>query len=157
VVDGSQINAVVPDTITGIADVTVENGVASACPFPLGLGAAAPEIFTEPDGTAQAVAVNQDNSFNSAANPAPKGSYLALWISGQGKVNTAGVYAAPVVPVRVTLGGVRSEVTFAGMISTGVLQVNIRVPEDAPTGDAVQLVISEGSSASRKAATLAVR
>src|SRR6185312_14490038 len=63
---GNQINAIVPYTVAEAADVTVENGGASAYPFPLGLAAAAPEIFTQPDGTAQAVAVNQDSSFNSA-------------------------------------------------------------------------------------------
>ncbi|HVW09214.1 MAG TPA: hypothetical protein VHC90_11570 [Bryobacteraceae bacterium] len=154
---GSQINAVVPWTVAGAADVTVESDGATTYPFPLGLEAAAPEIFTQPDGTAQAVAVNQDNSFNSANNPALKGSYISFWLSGQGALDTAGTYSTPVIPVRVTLGGVPADVVFAGMISTGVLQVNVKVPDNAPAGDAVELAVAAGSSTSRKSATVAIR
>ena len=156
-VAGSQINAVVPWTVAGAADVTVENDGATTYPFPLGLAAAAPEIFTQPDGTAQAVAANQDNSFNSADNPVSRGSYLSFWLSGQGEVRMTGAYATPVAPVHVTLGGVQADVAFAGMISAGVLQVNIKVPDNAPAGDAVELVVTAGSSASRKSAALAIR
>jgi uncharacterized protein (TIGR03437 family) len=156
-VAGNQINAVVPESINGIADVTIEKTGAVTYPFPLGLTAAMPEIFIQPGGSAQAVAVNQDNSFNSSDNPASKGSYLSFWLSGQGEVQLTGAWPAPVAPVRVTLGGVRAQVAFAGMISTGVLQVNIRVPDDAPSGDAVALVVAAGSSASRKSATVAIR
>ncbi|HVV47906.1 MAG TPA: exo-alpha-sialidase [Bryobacteraceae bacterium] len=154
---GDRIHAVVPWTVAGAADVTVGNGSAGSYPFPLGLTAAAPEVFNRPDGTAQAVAVNQDNSFNSAANPVSKGGYLSFWLSGQGKLRMTGAYATPVLPLQVTLGGVPAEVAFAGMISTGVLQVNIKVPEGAPSGDGVELVVAAGSSASRKPATVAIR
>ena len=61
------------------------------------------------------------------------------------------------VPVQVTRGGVRIDVAFAGMICMGVLQVNIRVPHDAPSGEAVELVVSGGSHASQQAATVAIR
>jgi uncharacterized protein (TIGR03437 family) len=156
-VAGNQIHAIVPWTIAGAADVTVESDNSGTYPFPLGLASAAPEIFTQPDGTRQAVAVNQDNSFNSAANPVSKGSYLSFWVSGQGEVRVTGAYATPVLPLQVTLGGVQASVAFAGMISTGVLQVNIQVPDGAPSGDAVEMVVTAGSSASRKSAAVAIR
>jgi uncharacterized protein (TIGR03437 family) len=38
------------------------------------LDAAAPQIFT--------VAVNQDGTLNSQANPAPVGSYVSIWATG---------------------------------------------------------------------------
>ncbi|HVY91836.1 MAG TPA: exo-alpha-sialidase [Bryobacteraceae bacterium] len=155
-VAGDQINAVVPWTVAWNADVTVENGGARTHAFPLGLAAAAPEIFVQPGGTSQAVAVNQDNSFNSADNPVSKGSYLSFWVSGQGAVDGAGAYATPIAPVRATLGGVQTGVAFAGLISAGVMQMNIRVPDDAPAGDAVELVVTAGSSRSQKLATVAI-
>jgi uncharacterized protein (TIGR03437 family) len=154
---GNQINAVVPWTVAEAADVTVENGGATTYPFPLGLAAVAPEIFTQPDGTTQAIALNQDNSFNSRDNPVARGSYISFWLSGQGEVRTTGIYATPVTPVRVMLGGVPVDVTFAGMVSVGVLQVNVKVPDTAPAGDAVELVVAAGSSASQKSVTVAIR
>ncbi len=156
-VAGEQINAVVPYNVANAADVTIANSGANIYPFPLTLAAAAPEIFIQLDGTAQAVAVNLDSSFNSAANPVARGSYISFWASGPGEVNATGSFDTPILPVRVTLGGVQADVIFAGMICTGVMQVNVKVPENAPPGDAVSLVVTVGSSASRKPTTVAIR
>lgn len=131
-------------------------GGGRTCPFPPGLAAAASELFVQRGGAAQAVAVNQDDSFNSADSPVSKGSYLSFWVSGQGAVDLTGAYATPAAPVRVTPGGVQTDVAFAGLISAGVMQVNIRVPDDAPAGNAVELIITAGSSSSRKSATVAI-
>ena len=53
---------------------------------------------------------------------------------------------APVV----TIGGVAATVTFSGLApdSTGLYQVNAQVPESAPTGDAVPVVLTIGGGTS---------
>jgi uncharacterized protein (TIGR03437 family) len=156
-VSDTQITALVPDGVSEIADTVVDCGGAKTYPYALGVTPAAPEVFTQTDGTSQAVATNADSSFNSPAKPAAKGSYLSFWGTGQGHVVSAGGYLKPVLPVRATLGGVDAEVSFAGLIYPGVLQVNIKVPVDAPSSDAVQLILTIGSGASRKTATIAVQ
>jgi uncharacterized protein (TIGR03437 family) len=58
----------------------------------------------------------------------------------------------------VAIGGVAVTVTFSGLAPelVGVYQVNALVPEDAPTGDAVPLVLSIEGIASNTV-TIAVR
>ncbi len=59
---------------------------------------------------------------------------------------------------KVTLGGVEAPVAFAGMSPqfVAVYQVNVTVPADAPTGDAVPLIIEIGGKKSRDDVTIAV-
>lgn len=157
-VAGDQINALVPYGVSQAADVVVSFGGGSQTyPYPLGVAASAPEIFTQADGTAQAVAVNQDGSLNAPGSPAARGSYLSFWATGQGQVQQSGGYRVPVLPVQASLGGVEAPVSFAGLIDAGVMQVNIQVPAGAPAGGAVPLVLTVGSGVSRTAATVAVQ
>jgi len=54
------------------------------------VAAAAPGIFTSNQaGTGQAAVVNQDGSLNSTANPAPIGSTILIYGTGQGQVSPA--------------------------------------------------------------------
>lgn len=53
---------------------------------------AAPGIFHADGGdSAQALLLNQDGTYNSAANPAPRGSVVALWGTGGGAIAPAGI------------------------------------------------------------------
>jgi uncharacterized protein (TIGR03437 family) len=153
---GGQINALVPNGVPDVADVVVQSGGALTYPYPLGVVLAAPEIFTAPDGSTQAVAVILDITLNSPANPAAKGAYVAFWVTGQGQVSSATCDARPALSVSVTVAGENAAVSFAG-IDPGVLQVNVQLPPDAPSGDAVPLVLTIGSVSSRKAATVAIQ
>lgn len=45
---------------------------------------------------------------------------------------------------------------FAGLIYTGEIQVNVKVPDNAPTADA-ELILSIGPNSSRKGVTVAVK
>jgi uncharacterized protein (TIGR03437 family) len=152
---GGQITAMVPYGVSDAADAVVDYGDARTSPFPLGVAASMPEIFT--DVKSQSVAINQDSSYNSPANAAAKGSYLSFWATGQGQVQTDSGYPCPVLPVQVSVGGVPAQVAFSGLVFPGVLQVNIVVPADAPSGDAVPLSISVGAGANSKLATVAIQ
>jgi uncharacterized protein (TIGR03437 family) len=57
----------------------------------------------------------------------------------------------------VSIGGAAAEVLFAGLIYPGVMQVNVRLPQDAPPGDSVAVVLGIGTAFSRKTATIAIR
>ena len=83
-VSDTQINAVAPVRLT--AGSAVEFEIAqNGTPLPdfrVMVDIAAPGVFRNPDGSA--AAINQDGTVNSPANPAPLGSYVAIWATGTG-------------------------------------------------------------------------
>lgn len=85
-VQDTQINLAVPWSVAGpTTEVCVTyNSVRSNC-LSLPVAQAAPGVFTV-DGT-YAAALNQDGSVNSAANPAPPDSIVAVFATGLGPIN----------------------------------------------------------------------
>jgi uncharacterized protein (TIGR03437 family) len=136
----TQINFQVPFEISpGAATITlsINESVVGSATVPLYAGA--PGVFIEPGGNA--AAVNQDGSINSAAQPAPVGTVVSVYVTGLGAVNpgVAAGTAAPVSPlssasgVTATVGGVPAVVEFAGLAPTfaGLYQVNVQIPQIA--------------------------
>jgi len=130
---------------------------------------ASPGIFTQAYGPGQAWMANQDQTLNSSANPAPRNTYVAFWVTGQGYVNapppdgiqpTGPPFPTPVLPVSVSLGGVQlpaANVVFDGLVYSGEVQINVLIPANAPTGGAVPLVVTLGGASSRADATVAIQ
>jgi uncharacterized protein (TIGR03437 family) len=85
-VSDSQINAVAPQAATPNSSVTVQivSGSVTSPNFPATVVAADPQVFQNSDGTA--AAINQDNTVNSAANPAKAGSIVSIWATGAGSI-----------------------------------------------------------------------
>jgi hypothetical protein len=117
-------------------------------------------------GTTQAVVINQDTSLNSALKPADRGEIITFFATGEGLTTPLcfdgalpepGRWPAPVAGLSVTFGGVPGEVQFKGEIYSGVLQVNVKVPANAPAGNAVPLVLTVGGVSSPATPTLALR
>jgi uncharacterized protein (TIGR03437 family) len=120
--------------------------------------AAAPGIFTVTGtGTGQAAAINQDGSINSASNPAPRGSIIAVYITGTGALTpqipdrslgpSTPPFPGPVLNINVGFGTLTASVVFAGQAPTliaGVTQVNAQIPPNAPTGPSVPLTVAAG-------------
>lgn len=60
--------------------------------FPLAPATAVPTLFAfNGSGTGPAAALNQDNIYNAPNNPAPKGSYIVLYMTGEGQTSPLGV------------------------------------------------------------------
>lgn len=166
-----QINAIVPYEIAGQTQValTVQYQGASSTAQPLPVAAAAPGAFTlNSTGSGQAVAANQDGSLNGPSSPAPKGSYLVIYFTGGGQTVPAGATGSvnsltilkQLQNVTATVGGQPATVTFAGAapgLVDGVGQLNIQLPANIATGNALPLVISVNGIASPPTATLAVQ
>ena len=167
-ISATQINAVVPYEIAGRATTTVTvnyNGVNTAS-LQLTVAATAPGLFVGTGG--QAASLNQSGSFNAAATPAPKGSIITLYATGEGQTSPLGVTGSvtgamlknPVAPVTVTIGGVPATVAYAGSAPgfvSGVLQLNVAVPAGAPSGAAVPIVVTIGTVSSPATATVAIQ
>jgi uncharacterized protein (TIGR03437 family) len=170
-----QINTVVPFEVNpGFTTlVTIQTGGGNSeqtlGPIKLPVVAAAPGIFTtNSSGSGQAAILNQDSTVNSAANPAARGSIVSVYLTGAGALNPpiqdglngplTPPFPAPVANIGVTVGGVAAPVTFAGQapgLIAGATQVNIQVPQNAPVGAAIPIVIYAANYAS-PSATLAV-
>lgn len=100
---------------------------------------------------------NQDGSVNSASNPAPAGSIVILFATGQGVTapgsktgESAGApYPEPAAAVRLQIGETAAEVLFRGQApgTVGVMQINARVPA-LPGNQPVTLTVGGATSQS---------
>jgi uncharacterized protein (TIGR03437 family) len=133
-----------------------------------------PGIFTaDASGKGQAAAVNQDGSINSPTSPAPEGSVVSFYVTGEGQTSPAGVdgkpatapYPSPVLQVTVTLNGQYVPVQYAGGAPgevAGLMQVNVQIPSNLvypfPAGGPVNVnaVIQIGYVPSQASVTLSV-
>ena len=131
------------------------------------MASAVPAIFAaDSSGKNQGAILNQDTSYNSTANPASRNSVIVLFTTGEGQTSPPGVdglLAADVLPkpnqqVTAQIGGIPAEVIYAGAapgLTAGVMQVNLRVPENAPSGN-VPVVVSVGVTTSQQDITVAI-
>jgi len=167
----SQVNAIVPFGVAaGTSGVQVQYQGQASLSLPMIVVPAAIGIFSvNSSGVGQAVAMNQDGSFNSPLNPAAPGLIVTFLATGAGQLSPAGVDGAvvtadnlprPVLPVHAIVGGQPAEVQYAGGapgIVEGVIQVNLRIPAASQTGDAVPLLLQVGDSTSQPGITLAIQ
>ena len=121
---------------------------------------AAPALFTlDSSGKGQATMLNETGCCNSVRNPAARGSIAVLYATGEGQTTPPGItgsvsafakvalYPTPRARVRVTVGGQLAAIVYAGEAPhavAGLLQVNFRVPANAPLGDAVPVHLIVG-------------
>jgi uncharacterized protein (TIGR03437 family) len=165
----AELGLIVPyDISSGTTTMQVEYGGQRSGAVPLEVAATAPGVFTlDASGQGQAVALNQDYSLNSAANPAAKGSTIRIFATGEGQTDPAGVDGQPgatpsPVPLRqvtVEIGGRPAAVSHAGGtpgLVAGVIQIDATVPQDAPSSS-VSLVVRVDGVASQPGVTVAVR
>jgi len=171
-VSANQINAIAPYEISGssTANVVVKNNGVTSAAFQVAVTPANPAIFTlSQNGSGQGAILNQNLSVNGSTNPAAKGSTIAIYVTGEGTVTpaaatgsvtpAAGPYPKPTQPVTVSIGGIPAVVTFFGeapALVSGVMQVNVIIPSNAPSGNDT-VVVSVGGTPSPSVATVAVQ
>jgi uncharacterized protein (TIGR03437 family) len=110
-------------------------------------------------------ALNQDNTYNSPLYPGAKGSYVVLYATGEGQTAPGGITGKvtvlspnlpvtpqPLLPVTVLIDGQPASLAFYGEapgLVSGVLQMNVQIPDNVPTGNLpLQVVIGNASSQS---------
>jgi uncharacterized protein (TIGR03437 family) len=131
-----------------VAMVTVPCGTSAPVVFPV--ARAAPYI--QQDSSGDAVALNQDYSANSAANPAKAGSVLILTLTGIGPVDNAVATgaAAPdaplsqaTLPKSATIGGQDAPILFLGLApgKVGLAQANVLIPALSPGAYPVTITV----------------
>ena len=165
-----QINVITPYAVAAKSSVQVATeylGVRSPA-VSIPMAASAPGIFTASgSGTGQGAILNEDGSVNSSANPARRGSIVVIYATGEGQTNPAGLdgkiaagtLPAPVLPVSVTVNSTAADVLYAGAapgLVAGALQVNVRVPLNAPSGNNA-ILCGIGSAFSQPGVTIAIQ
>lgn len=157
-VSATQINAYLPQNLSGLVDLTVQDGDGQSS-VNLLLGTAAPAIFTQDSsGSGAAAALNaSDQSLITPSNPLQTGDYVELFVTGLGLTNSSNGFDVAAQQPTVTIGGVACPVTFAGAAPgfTGLDQINCQIPSGITPGAAVPVVITSGNRTSNTA-TLAI-
>ena len=163
-----QINFQVPYSVAGqgAVEVEVRCGGAVKVRGAVPVLDAVPAIFTTGGGTGQAAALNEDGSLNSLFNPAPPGSLVTLYATGEGQTDPPGTdgklsvapFPRPLLPLLLRIGGLRAEIQFAGSAPglVGLLQINARVPDYIPAGNQT-LELTVGIARSQPGVTIAVQ
>lgn len=166
-----QLAAVVPYEIDGKSGthVQVVNSGGVSDPLALPVTPAAPSIFSaDYTGSGQGAILNQGGvTVNSSANPAEKGSVIAIYATGGGQTSPAGIdgqlalatLPKPKLPVQVLIGGRPAELRYAGAAPAavaGLFQVNARIPADTPSGE-IPVLVQVGNAVSQPGITVAVK
>jgi uncharacterized protein (TIGR03437 family) len=168
----SFLQAIVPDGVSGQATVTVQverNGSPLSAGITFAVQETFPGIFTvDASGKGQIVAINEDFSLNTPANPATPESILSFYVTGGGLHETpvadGQVMGSDLVrlkaPTYVRVGKLPADLNYAGSIPTlvnGVLLVQIRLPQGLLGGPAIPIQLIFGNYSSPPGTTIAVQ
>jgi uncharacterized protein (TIGR03437 family) len=142
--------------------------------YQLSLATAAPGLFAQnASGSGAGAILNQNNSLNGPSHPAAKGSIVQVYMTGEGQTTPLGVTGAittvtlpfpqvtpaPVQPIQVWIGGQPALSTYAGEapgMVAGVMQLNVQIPANAPSGP-LAIQVSAGGNMSQIGITVTVQ
>ena len=163
-----QTSVMVPYGVAGRATTSIRvvfSGVQSD-PITYSVVNTAPGIYAANSaGSGQGAILNQDFSVNTAGSAAAKNSVVAVYMTGEGTtapasgdgvvapIDGTGLYK-PILAVTATVGGVPATVEYYGSapgIIYGVMQVNVRIPANAPSGANVPIVVTVGGNSTQTA------
>jgi uncharacterized protein (TIGR03437 family) len=156
-VSPGQINMLVPENAptsgTTEVDVVLSSTGQILGSYTVAMDVASPGLFLR--GATQVAALNQDNTINSAQNPAATGTVIQLFATGPGPVPggptdgdaPAGPVPTPFKP-RVVINPASGfvpdqDVTYSGLAPglVGVWQINVKIPKSVPPGSSVPIFI----------------
>lgn len=143
-----QVNAIIPSAVAGrsSAKARVETATGTSISLRLATAEACPAIFQVAE-SGQAAALNQDGSVNSMSNPAPRGSVVAVFVTGLGGYQPAvePEQVAPLEPpfpraarpIQAFWDDDPVAITYAG-VAPGLIaaasQMNVPIPPNTMTG-----------------------
>lgn len=171
---------------SGTVNVVVTVGTVQTAPQTVSIVPQAPGLFTIPPGVGNVIMADISKGFIvgptgvniglGPMQPIPRGDFAYFYATGLGQFMPSGnnppvadggvgapgvTYTAVNLP-QVTIGGIQAQVLFAGQAPgfPGVYQVNIQIPQNAPTGDgiAMRMISADGAQISPdKVATISVQ
>ncbi len=167
-----QVSVVVPYEVSGKSatqvQVVYQGQLSNLVSMPV--SEVMPAIFTiDTSGSGPGAIVNQDGTVNSASHPAPVGSFVSVYGTGEGQTTPSGIDGKPGAspapvplahPVTATVGGLSAEVQYAGGapgLVAGVIQVNVQIPQGVAAGSSVPIAIEIAGQKSQSNVTLAIK
>jgi uncharacterized protein (TIGR03437 family) len=171
-VSSVQINAIAPYSLfnKSSARVAVSYLGTVSDEVPVSVSPSSPGLFSfPPTGTGPGAILNQDQSVNTRANPAAKGTIISLFGGGGGQttppgidglVTTTDLMPKLLLPVSVTIGGIAAtDIQYAGAapgFPAGGLQVNVRIPASVASGD-LPVILKVGDTTSQSGLLVSVK
>jgi uncharacterized protein (TIGR03437 family) len=172
----TQVSAVVPYEMASFANpaVWIEYAGETSNTDQVTLAPTAAGLFAQnSSGSGTGAILNQDNSLNGPGHPAAKGSIVQVYMTGEGQTNPQGVTGAitaatlpppqvtpqPMQLIQVWIGGQQALWTYAGEapgMVAGVMQLNVQIPANAPSG-ALTIQVSISGNMSQNGITVAVQ
>src|SRR5262249_11145194 len=154
----------------GSTEIHVEVENRRTTPITLPVASVMPGIASlDQSGSGPGMILNEDGTLNSVDIPSPPGSVIMFLVTGGGQTTPRGIDGKPasvnevppqpVLPVSVSIGEADAPVLSAGGIpgvTAGIMQVNARIPSDAPVGDALPLVVTVGGVPSQAGIAISV-
>lgn len=165
-----QVGAIVPFNVTGKSFVRVQLEYRGRLTnlLTLNVAATAPGLFTaNATGRGGGAFLNENGSVNTESNPAARGSIVVLYATGFGAMRpalndgelAAAPYPQPVAPFKVRIAGRECEILYGGAapgLVAGLMQLNVRVPNDIAPG-IVPVSVEAGGVGSARTVSIAVR
>jgi uncharacterized protein (TIGR03437 family) len=172
----TQVNTIVPYEMASISSPSVwikyANQTSNA--YQLTSATTAPGLFTQnSSGSGPGDILNQNYTVNGPNNPAAKGSYVSVYMTGEGQTSPAGVTGsittlsatgpltpAPLLPVSVLINGQPANWNFAGEAPgfvAGLMQLNVQIPATAQSGVPNSIQVYVGTNPSQSGVTVSVQ
>lgn len=163
----TQINVLAPDDdAIGKVEVQVTTPQGKSYPGAVLKQKASPAFFTYQAGTSsQVAALHLDGTLvgpsGPFSRPAAPGEVIAMFGAGFGPTTPAtptsqlvSQPAATTLPVSVSIGGTAAEVLWSGLVSSGLYQLNVRIPNVSGGDQPAQASIGGFQSAANVALTV---
>jgi uncharacterized protein (TIGR03437 family) len=155
----NQVNAVLPEDISGLVKMTVKTAEGSHS-INILIEEAVPAIFTvSQTGSGPASALHAaEGGAVSDTSPARIGEYVSVYLTGLGSTEASGAVQVAKYKPEATVDGIAAKVDWAGRAPgyPGLDQVNIIIPAGVRTGTSVPLTIKSGKRVSNMT-TLAIK
>jgi len=165
-----EVAFVIPNAVAGQTSITlqVQYQGQSTPTMNVPVTAIAPGLFTiDGSGRGQGAILNQDDSVNSASNPAARGSIVAFFGTGGGPYDPAlpedalaeAPYPLLTNSVSVTIGGQSADIEYAGAAPdlAGVFVISARIPAGIKPGSKVPVTVTIGGVKAQSGVWLAVQ
>jgi uncharacterized protein (TIGR03437 family) len=165
-----EVATVIPDAVAGETSITlqVQYQGQSTPTMNVPVAAIAPGLFTiDGSGRGQGAILNQDESVNSMANPAARGSIVALFGTGGGATDpqlaedaiATAPYPKLTNSVTVMIGGQPANIEYAGAAPdlAAVFVISARIPAGVQPGAKVPVTVSIGGIKTQAGVWLAVQ
>jgi uncharacterized protein (TIGR03437 family) len=165
------INVLAPYYLTpgGTVQVRVQVDDTVSSPVAMPVVATIPDLYTmDETGSGPGIILNEDGSLNSSTHPAPRGSVIALYGTGEGVLSPQLPKGALVISTpyptmtatpTATIGAQPAEVRYAGAapyFPLGVFEIDVRIPLVIGSGPA-PVFVTVGDRSTTRMVTVAVQ